>query len=246
MNCDPNIIAELRDLKADFQRLLNTLDSKFTSRIVEDSYLKIGPNIKQIGVKERLERLLELLEPLKDGDVVMEWRSEVYEHDIELIQNLKRGDTLIATVPPLNEGSFDDADFEEFTKAQVDAAVRGVLIKKAYLFPTREKMEKSLSTESALKLHVKRFSAMSRNIHLYAAITNRYRDDFVIFGALRCSVSRDSINTREYHKLRVRYTSKADSFEDCLRKWNRLNKQPIKDLLAQRQFPGGMVHDDVS
>jgi hypothetical protein len=181
------------------------------------------------GIEKRARDLSEQLLHLSKGDIILHWRAEVYEHDRELIDTLRQGESFRAVVPPLARDSFDDIEFTEYIGTQIDAAKRGVEIIRIYVFSSERERQERLS-DDVLKRHLDDLALQSRNIKLYTAITPRYKHDIVFFGESRCSVSNSDVDIYKFLQFEVSYTSQASKLQDCEKQWKRLMKaaQPYK------------------
>ncbi len=186
------------------------------------------------GVRGELERLRMRFEHLRRGDVMLEWRAEVYAHDRELLEALREGDAFRAVVPPLDVDHYDDDDFTTFIEAQVDAADRGVRIERMYMFESTKEAKANLAS-AVFATHLKELAQQSRNISLSTVVSAEYsRKDFVLFGDGRCSKGREDVDRRKHARFEVLYTSNPKEVAKYVRIWDRLQRD-AKGYKASQQ-----------
>lgn len=181
------------------------------------------------GVKRKALELRDRLEQLRKGNVILQWRPEVYDHDQELLAELNPPDILRAVVPPLDLDSFDDPDFVDFIEAQKLAAKKRQLrIQRIYMFKNDAELKQALA-QPVIRRHLDDLLSSTRYMEVYTAVTRKsYQKDFVIFGSSRCSVSRGAIDTKKYDRLDVLYTSSPEKLKQCSEEWKNLIDIAVK------------------
>lgn len=95
-----------------------------------------------------VEPLLNALSQIGFGSYYIIGRDEIYRHDMKVIESLKLGDEILATHPITdNPGEIaKGAAFRNYTNSQLDAAKRGVVVRRLYIFesgaqPTTQQLD---------------------------------------------------------------------------------------------------------
>jgi hypothetical protein len=177
------------------------------------------------GVETIFRDLLDSLQSLAQGEICLSWRDDVYSHDQELLQKLTAQERFRAVVPPLSIESLSDHEFMQYCNAQCVAAKRGVVVERMYMFQTpaleNEKLENADFRRHLLEMH-----KQSRHIKIFTVSDAvAFRKDFVIFGAWRCSIGRESVDETKPMKLKVKFTSDQREIAKCDNDWTRLMRK---------------------
>jgi hypothetical protein len=216
-----------------FRKQMAPLKERLASH---ELWAAIDANAGIPGVSSKAKELRERLRHLCNGEVVLRWRPEVYEHDRELLKALQPPEVFRAAVPPLDKDSFDDADFLEFIKAQKGAAKkRSLSIERIYMFKDETSLQQRLD-DAVIRKHMDDLHNCSRHMKLFAVVAPTLcRSDFVLFGDTRCSISRGDVDVQKYAQFNVLYTSRPDALERCKENWDRLkdNATPYEEIIRR-------------
>lgn len=160
-----------------FRILIDREKSRYS--LPEQNVRNLIENASTEPIKEQLRRVVDMASKLV---YTLVGSAEIYHHDKRIISGLMPGTIYRATHPfSANRSAYniESAVFRSYVRAQLDAANRGVIVRRLYILPTTDINELGLNEIQHLRT-IRNTRIESRILRYDEVEDNNFGEDFVI------------------------------------------------------------------